>query len=75
MREILTMLARRLRLFTIGGDKMAALIISILFLAAVIGLSVGIGFLCLEFVVRLIGRALGVEFGPKGVIQRGTIWH
>ena len=54
---------------------MAALIISILFLAAVIGLSVGIGFLCLEFVVRMIGRALGVEFGPKGMIQRGTIWH
>jgi hypothetical protein len=39
---------------------MAALIISILFLAAVIGLSVGIGFLCLEFVVRLIGDYLAL---------------
>lgn len=54
---------------------MVALIVSILFLAAVIGISVGIAFLCIEFVVRMIGRGLGADFGPKGAIHRGTIWH
>jgi hypothetical protein len=54
---------------------MVVLIVSILFLAAVIGVSVGIAFLCLEFVVRMIGRGLGVDLRPKGPIHRGTIWH
>lgn len=54
---------------------MAALIISIVFLLAVIGISVGIGFICLEFVVRMIGRGLRADLVPKSVIQRRTIWH
>lgn len=54
---------------------MVAFIMSILLIAAVIGIAIGIGFLCLEFVVRLIGRGLGADFGSKEMIQRGTIWH
>ncbi|HVG18993.1 MAG TPA: hypothetical protein VNI02_08055 [Blastocatellia bacterium] len=54
---------------------MVALIMSILLIAAAVGISIGIGFLCLEFVVRLIGRGLGADFSPKEMIERGTIWH
>jgi hypothetical protein len=54
---------------------MVALIILIIFFAAVIGLSVGIGFVCLEFVVRMIGRGLGVGLVSKGAIHRGTMWR
>jgi hypothetical protein len=43
---------------------MAAYVIPIVFLAAVIGVSVGIGYLCLEFAVRMIGRGLRVGL-PK----------
>lgn len=54
---------------------MVALVLLIIFIAALIGISVGIGFLCLELVVRMIGRGLGVDFAHKGAIHRGTIWQ
>jgi hypothetical protein len=44
---------------------MASYILPILFIAALIGLSLCIGYLCLEFVVRMISRGLSEELVTK----------
>jgi hypothetical protein len=49
---------------------MVDLILAIIIIAALIGISAGIGFLCIEFVVRLIGRGLGVEFARARAVRR-----
>jgi hypothetical protein len=49
---------------------MAGLILAIIVIAASIGISAAIGFICLELVVRLIGRGLGVEFAPARTVRR-----
>jgi len=38
---------------------MASYILPILFIAAAIAVSLFIGYICVEFIVRLIGRGLG----------------
>jgi hypothetical protein len=37
---------------------MATYILPVLFVLALIALSVGIGYICIEFILRLIGRGL-----------------
>jgi len=50
---------------------MADLILAIIVIASLIGVSAGIGFLCLEFVIRLIGLGLGVEFARARGARHG----
>ena len=49
---------------------MVDLILAIIVIAALIGISAAIGFLCIEFVVRLIGRGLGVEFTRAQTVRQ-----
>lgn len=52
------------------GERMVDLLLPIILLAVLIGLSVAIGYICLEFVVRMIGRGLGVNFAPQPAVRR-----
>ena len=51
---------------------MAALVFETFFIIAMVALAIGIGAMCLEMVIRLIGRGLGSELSPQPNIARGT---
>jgi len=51
---------------------MAALIFSIVFIIAMVALAIGIGFMCLEMVIRLIGRGLGAQLSPETTVAQRT---
>jgi hypothetical protein len=51
---------------------MAALFFQIVFIAAIAAIAVGIGAMCVEMTIRLIGRGLASELSTEATIsQRG----
>jgi hypothetical protein len=51
---------------------MAALIFSVIFIIAMVSIAVGIGFMCLEMVIRLIGRGLGAQLSTETTMAQRT---
>jgi hypothetical protein len=51
---------------------MVAYILLMLIIGILIGITLGIGYLCLEFVVRLIGRGLGAEAPTENARRRSS---
>ena len=45
---------------------------ALLRLTLVAALALGIGFMCLEMVIRLIGRGLGAQFSPEATVAQRT---
>jgi hypothetical protein len=50
--------------------EMLALVLPIIITVTIIGLTLGISFICVEMVLRFIGRGLRVEPAPVPVIRR-----
>ena len=51
---------------------MVAYVLLILFIGVLIAFTLGIGYLCIEFVVRLIGRGLGAEVPARSARRSST---
>lgn len=49
---------------------MVAYVLLILIIGVAIGITLGIGYLCLEFVVRMIGRGLGAQAPTESARRR-----